>query len=82
MIVKSELPPKKGYVEVINETGEHVYKPTSRQAQIDELKNGLQNIDVVCIPEIGEGETASTEKIIRNKLDYLTNVLNAVLELI
>lgn len=81
MIVKPQLPPKKGYVEVINENGEHIYKATPEQAKIDNLKERLQNIDVACIPETGEDEIVDTNEIIMNKLDYLTDVLNSILEL-
>lgn len=79
MIINQILPPKKGYIEIINDCGEHIYQPLPRQAKIDELKNDLQNIDVVCI---SENEAINTEDIINNKLDYLVNILNTILELI
>lgn len=37
MVTKPELPPKRGYVEVIDEGGNHVYKPTKET--LKELEN-------------------------------------------
>lgn len=41
-ITKPKLPPKYGYVEVINEDGEHVYAPTPKTLEDENRKRALE----------------------------------------
>ena len=68
IITKPELPAKAGYVEIIDENGNHVYEPTqetiekqAQQALIDELQTKLDEANKVIKTIIGlstNGEVA------------------------
>ena len=60
MIKTPTLPAKAGYVEIIDENGEHVYEPTqetinkqAQQALIDELQTKLDEANKVIDTMIG-----------------------------
>ena len=60
IITKPELPAKAGYVEIIDENGNHVYEPTqetiekqAQQALIDELQAKLDEANKVINTMIG-----------------------------
>lgn len=60
LVTGPELPAKAGYVEIIDETGNHVYEPTqetiekqAQQALIDELQTKLDEANKVIDTMIG-----------------------------
>lgn len=60
IITKPELPPKAGYVEIVDGVGNHVYAPTqetidkqAQQALIDELQTKLDEANKVIDAMIG-----------------------------
>ena len=60
MIITPELPARAGYVEIVDEQGNHVYKPTqetidkqAQQALIDELQTKLDEANKVIDTMIG-----------------------------
>lgn len=70
VVTKPELPAKAGYVEIVDEVGNHVYAPTQetiekqkQQALIDELQAKLDEANKVIDTMIGlsTNETAEEE---------------------
>lgn len=68
-IITPVLPPKAGYVEIIDEYGNHVYTPTqetidkqAQQALIDELQTKLDEANKVIDTMIGLSTTETVEK--------------------
>lgn len=60
LVTRPELPARAGYVEIIDETGNHVYEPTqetiekqAQQALIDELQTKLNEANKVIDTMIG-----------------------------
>nr|DAU29869.1 MAG TPA: hypothetical protein [Caudoviricetes sp.] len=60
LVTRPELPARAGYVEIIDETGNHVYEPTqetieqqAQQALIDELQTKLDEANKVINTMIG-----------------------------
>lgn len=67
-ITTPELPAKAGYVEIVDETGNHVYTPTqetiekqAQQALIDELQAKLDEANKVIDAMIGLSTNATVE---------------------
>ncbi len=68
-IITPVLPPKAGYVEIIDEYGNHVYAPTqetidkqAQQALIDELQTKLDEANKVIDTMIGLSTNETVEK--------------------
>lgn len=68
LVTRPELPAKAGYVEIIDETGNHVYEPTqetiekqAQQALIDELQAKLDEANKVINAMIGLSTNATVE---------------------
>lgn len=68
-IITPVLPPKAGYVEIIDEYGNHVYAPTqetidkqAQQALIDELQTKLDDANKVIDTMIGLSTNETVEK--------------------
>ena len=55
MVTKPMLPPKAGYIEIIDENGNHVYKPTAETEQ-------RQNEKAVMDALIGDAQIANAEQ--------------------
>lgn len=60
MVITPELPARAGYVEIVNEQGNHVYAPTqetidkkAQQALIDELQAKLDEANKIIDTMIG-----------------------------
>ena len=60
LVTRPELPAKSGYIEIVDEIGNHVYKPTqetidkqAQQALIDELQAKLDEANKVINTMIG-----------------------------
>ena len=69
MIITPELPARAGYVEIIDENGEHVYAPTqetidkqAQQALIDELQTKLDEANKVIDTMIGLSTNKTVEE--------------------
>ena len=69
MIKTPTLPAKAGYVEIIDENGEHVYEPTqetidkqAQQALIDELQTKLNEANKVIDTMIGLSTNETVEE--------------------
>lgn len=69
VVTKPELPAKAGYVEIIDEVGNHVYAPTQetiekqkQQALIDELQTKLDEANKVIDTMIGLSTKETVEE--------------------
>lgn len=69
LVTRPELPARAGYVEIIDETGNHVYEPTqetiekqAQQALIDELQTKLNEANKVIDTMIGLSTNGTAEE--------------------
>ncbi len=69
VVTKPQLPAKAGYVEIIDEVGNHVYEPTqetiekqAQQALIDELQTKLDEANKVIDTMIGLSTNETVEE--------------------
>lgn len=62
-IFRPELPPKAGYVEVIDENGKHVYKPTAETAARLQKEKAAANLQTSVDCMLGTSAEGSTEAI-------------------
>lgn len=70
IIMRPQLPPKAGYVEVIDENGNHIYKPTPeteaslrKQADLNELKRTTSALIGITPPETAEQTSELTAAV-------------------
>lgn len=64
MITNPQLPPKKGYVEVIDSNGNHVYKPTQSMLQEMEFKQEITDMSASVKTFLGNESYASDQNAI------------------
>lgn len=56
MITRPQLPPKKGYVEVVDDNGEHVYKAVEDEDTALALQLLADHEERLCLIELGVNE--------------------------
>ena len=64
MIFKPELPPKEGYVEILDENGNHVYKETDEYKEKQSLLSQITDLQLA-LAELYEA-TAGSEEVKTN----------------
>lgn len=64
MIFKPELPPKEGYVEILDENGNHAYKETDEYKEKQSLLYQITDLQLA-LAELYEA-TASSEEVKTN----------------
>lgn len=58
MIIKPQLPPRAGYVEVIDENGNHIYRPTAETLKTQSAAEEMQAVKLLSSLTLGKDDTA------------------------